>query len=136
VLTSTKLPDTAFSTNRYTACPCIRHADGYYYVLYLERRSPRHYFETHVTCSNNLRNWEISAANTALRADGLSEGINASDPKLVQCDGKTRLYLTVGHQLTWMNMKRAVYPGSLDEFLQSWHKQPGVPDWEAAARPR
>ncbi|MCA9444568.1 MAG: hypothetical protein KC964_27525, partial [Candidatus Omnitrophica bacterium] len=58
-----KLPDCGFGTNRYTACPCIRYFDGYYYVLYLESRSPRRYYEAYVTRSKDLKTWEVSSAN-------------------------------------------------------------------------
>ncbi len=50
--TWTKLPDATFGTDRYTACPTIRCADGYYYVFYLEHRTPRWFFETYVTRSS------------------------------------------------------------------------------------
>lgn len=129
----TKLPEATFGTNRYTACPCVRYARGWYYVLYLEQRSPRHVFETYITRSKDLRHWELSAANPVLRAEGLDEGINASDPELVEVAGKTLVYFAVGDQLTWANIKRATYPGKLADFLESWYKTPGIPDWGCAA---
>jgi len=124
----TRLPQATFGTNRYTACPCLRYSDGYYYVLYLERRSPRHYFETYITRSPDLKHWELSSANPVLAPEGLDEGVNASDPELIELDGKTYLYYAVGDQLTWMNIKRATYPGLLSEFLSSWYTAPGIPD--------
>lgn len=123
-----KLPNAGFGTNRYTACPCIRYVDGYYYVLYLERRHPRHVFETYITRSKDLKSWELSSANPVLSAKEIDEGINASDPDLVQWNGKTYLYYAVGDQLTWMNMKRGIYLGTEKEFFKSWYKQPGIPD--------
>ena len=125
----TKLPDATFGTDRYTACPCIRYANGYYYVLYLEHRTPRWWFETYITRSPDLKHWELSSANPVLRPEGLDEGVNASDPDLVEWKGKTYLYYATGDQQTWCNVKRAVYPGHLDKFLESWFKQPGVTDW-------
>ena len=130
----TKLPESTFGTNRYTACPCLRYAGGYYYVLYLEHRTPRWFFETYITRSKDLRHWELSAANPVLTPDDLDEGINASDPELVEFEGKTYVYYAVGDQLTWMNTKRVTYPGSLRRFLESWFKTPGIPDWGAATR--
>ena len=129
----TKLPEATFGTNRYTACPCVRYAGGYYYVLYLEHRTPRHFFETYITRSKDLRHWELSAANPVLTPADLEEGINASDPELVEFGGKTYVYYAVGDQLTWMNLKRAVYPGTLQAFLESWYATPGIPDWGTAA---
>jgi alpha-L-fucosidase len=125
----TKIPEATFGTNRYTACPCIRYANGYYYVLYLEHRTPRWRFETYITRSRDLKHWELSSANPVLAVDDIDEGINASDPDLVEFEGKTYLYYAVGDQLSWMNVKRVVYPGSLAKFLASWYKKPGIPDW-------
>jgi hypothetical protein len=125
----TRLPEATFGTNRYAACPCVRYANGYYYALYLEARAPRHYFETYITRSVDLVHWELSAANPVLIPDEIDDGINASDPELVEIDGQTWVYYCVGDQLTWMNVKRALYPGSLPEFLESWYTNPGIPDW-------
>jgi hypothetical protein len=130
----TKLPRATFGTNRYTACPCIRYVGGYYYVLYLEHRTPRHVFQTYITRSRDLEGWEISSANPVLIAADLDEGINASDPEIIEYDGVTYVYYSVGDQLTWMNVKRAVYPGQMREFFEFWYKQPGIPDWGSVGR--
>lgn len=126
--TWTTLPEATFGTNRYTACPEIHYSKGYYYVLYLENRKPRHYFETYVTRSADLKHWELSSANPVLSPQGLDEGINASDPALVEFEGKTHVYFSVGDQLTWMNVKGGVFPGTADEFFARWYKQPGIVD--------
>ncbi len=124
----TKLPNAIFGTNRYTACPCIRYVNGYYYVLYLEHRSPRHYFETYITRSKDLISWELSSANPVLRPLDIDDGINASDPEIIELNGKTYVYYAVGDQLTWMNIKRGVYPYPLADFFEQWYKQPGIKD--------
>ena len=129
----TKIPESTFGMNRYTACPCIRYANGYYYVLYLEQRTPRWVFETYITRSRDLKHWELSVANPVLVAEDLDEGINASDPELLELDGNTYVYYAVGDQLSSMNVKRVVYPGPLAEFLESWYNKPGIPDWGAAS---
>ncbi len=134
LLNWSKIPEATFGTNRYTACPCIRYSKGFYYVLYLEHRSPRWWFETYITRSSDLHHWILSSANPVLRPEGLDEGINASDPDLVEWKGQTLLYFAVGDQQTWMNIKRAVYPGNIDQFLSSWYKIPGIPDWGSVVR--
>lgn len=126
--TWTKLPEATFGTNRYTACPFITYANGFYYVLYLERREPRWFFETFITRSKDLKGWERSAANPVLSPAALQEGINVSDPDLIEQDGKTRLYYAAGDQLTWMNILWAEYDGPLSRFLESWYATPGIPD--------
>ncbi|MCC6443512.1 MAG: hypothetical protein IT210_08650 [Armatimonadetes bacterium] len=124
-----KLPESTFGTNRYTACPCIRYAGGYYYVMYAEHRAPRHFYETYITRSKDLRHWELSSANPVLRAEGVDEGINNSDPEIVEFEGKTYLYFAVGDQLTWMKLKRAVYPGPMKRFFADYFKTPAIPDY-------
>jgi hypothetical protein len=124
----TKLPQATFGTNRYTACPCIRYVRGYYYVLYLEQRSPQWLFETYITRSKDLIHWELSAANPVIRPEGLDEGIDASDPDIVEWHGKTRIYFAVGDQRTWANIKQATWPGRLADFFASWYSTPGIPD--------
>ena len=124
----TKLPEAIFGTDRYTACPSVRYADGWYYVLYLEQRFPRHYFVTYITRSKDLKTWERSSANPVLIPSGIDDGVNASDPESIEFQGKTYLYYAVGDQLTWMNVKRAAYPGSMTQFFKSWYKNPGIPD--------
>ncbi len=128
-----KIPEAVFGTDRYAACPCLRWADGYYYMLYLEHRAPRHCYETYITRSPDLRHWETSVANPVLRAEGTDEGINASDPELIEWEGRTYVYFAVGDQLTWMDIKRAVYAGPLAQFLAAWFAQPGIPDPGTAA---
>jgi len=46
---------------------------------------------------------------------------------LVEFGGRTYLYYAVGDQLTWMNIKRAAYDGSMNDLLKSWFLTPGIP---------
>ncbi|HOZ49240.1 MAG TPA: hypothetical protein PLO37_16170 [Candidatus Hydrogenedentes bacterium] len=126
--TWSKRPDATFGTNRYTACPCVKYVNGYYYVLYLEHRAPLHRYETYVTRSKDLETWELSAANPVLAPTGLDEGINASDPEIIERGGKVHVYFAVGDQLTWMNIKRGEFTGTLDAFFERWYVQPGIRD--------
>lgn len=132
--TWTKRPEATFGTNRYTACPFITFADGYYYVLYLERQEPLWLFETWITRSRNLTGWELSAANPVLSPAALGEGINVSDPDLIEHEGKTRLYYAAGDQLKWMNIQWAQFEGTLAQFLQHWYEAPGVADCGVPAK--
>ncbi len=118
----TKVPDVVFGTDRYTACPCIRYVNGSYYMMYLERHPPRWYFTTYVARSKDLATWELSPANPVLAPDGDDEGINASDPDIVEFGGKTYLYYNVGDQRTWGNVKRAVYDGSMRTFFEAYFR--------------
>jgi len=122
-----KQPDALLGSDRYAACPCIRYADGWYYVLYLEHRTPRWRFETYIARSRDLKRWELSPANPVLSPTALDDGINASDPDIVEHKGKTLLYYSVGDQLSWMNIKRAEYPIRLGTWLKGWFRDGGVP---------
>ena len=124
----TRQPEAIFGTDRYTACPCVQYAHGYYYVLYTENRSPGHYYQTYITRSKDLKTWERSSANPVLIPREIDDGINASDPDVIEYQGKTYVYYAVGDQLTWMNIKRGIYPGTLAEYLESWYNHPGIPD--------
>lgn len=115
-----KVPEVVFAPDRYAACPTIRYADGSYYLLYLERRAPRWFFETYIARSADLQAWALSRHNPVISPSGSDEGINASDPDLFAFGGKAYLYYAVGDQRTWMNVKRAVFEGSEHEFLESW----------------
>jgi hypothetical protein len=115
----TRLPDCIFGKDRYAACPCLRFVNGYYYLLYLEHRTPRWFFETYLARSKDLKSWELSPANPVL-TPGLNDGINASDPDVIEFEGKTYLYFSVGDQRTWSKLKRGKYPGSLSEFFLNY----------------
>ncbi len=118
--TWTKRPDAVFGKDRYTACPCIRYANGKYYLMYLEHRTPRWFFEEYIARSTNLVSWELSTLNPILTVEDIKEGINASDVDVVEFGGKSHIYYAVGDQLTWMNIQRLTYPGSLTEYLERW----------------
>lgn len=117
--TWTKLPGVVFGTDRYTACPCIRFVSGRYYLMYLEHRTPRWFFETWLARSDNLKDWELAPGNPVLTPMP-DEGINASDPDIVEFDGKTLLYYSVGDQRTWMKIKRGAYTGGMQPFFESF----------------
>jgi len=114
----TKLPD-VFGADHYVACPCIRYVNGTYYVLYTEQRTPRWFFETYLARSKDLKSWELSSANPVL-TPGLNDGVNASDPDIIEFKGKTYLYYSVGDQHTWSKLRRAVADVPLAKFFDSY----------------
>lgn len=112
-----KVDGVVFAPERYAACPCIRYLDGWYYLLYTEHRTPRWFFETWLARSRDLRTWELAPRNPVLTPDLQDEGINTSDPDIIEVNGKTLLYYAVGDQMTWMNIKRAVFDGDMKTFF-------------------
>ncbi len=123
-----KQPDAVFGTDRYAACPCIRYANGWYYQMYLEHPDRRWWFETYIARSRDLRTWEQSSMNPVIRPSELDDGINASDPEIIEHNGRTWLYYAVGDQRTWMNIKRIPFDGNLATFFESWFTAPAVPE--------
>lgn len=120
LMTWTKVPNSVFGEDRYTACPCIRYANGYYYMIYLEHRTPRWTFESYIARSEDLVNWQLGDANPVLTANLDDEGVNASDVDILEWDGKTYFYYNVGDQMTWGKVKRAVYEGPARELFASY----------------
>jgi beta-xylosidase len=112
----TRKSEAVFGADRYAACPCLRYVNGDYYLLYLEHRTPRWFFETYLARSKDLITWELSPASPLL-TPGLDDGVNASDPDLIEFRGQTYLYYSVGDQRTWSKLKRAFFPGPMAEFL-------------------
>lgn len=117
-----KVPGAVFGTDRYTACPCIRYVNGRHYLLYLEQRTPRWFFETYIARSDDLTAWEVSPSNPVLSPKGIDDGINASDPDVIEFGGKTLVYYAVGDQRTWMNIKRKEYAGTPQDLFESYFR--------------
>jgi len=122
----TKVPEVVFGKDRYAACPCIRFVDGYFYLMYLEHRTPRWFFETCLARSKDLKDWEISPTNPLITPEA-GEDINTSDPDIVEFQGKTYLYYSIGDQKTWAKVKRAIFPGSMGAFFKSRFQHPQRP---------
>ena len=120
LMTWEKVPGAIFGTDRYTACPCIRYTDGQFYMIYLEHRTPRWFFESFIARSRDLVAWEVGKADPVLTPDLDDEGINASDVDVLEWEGKTYLYYNVGDQMTWGNVKRAVYDGPAGKLFASY----------------
>ena len=131
--TWTKLPEAIYGADRYTACPALRYAGGYYYMLYLEHlKRPKRWFETWLTRSKDLITWEDAPRRPVIAPDpdqdvhpDHPEGgkeCNASDPDLVEWQGKTRVYFTGGDQHWGGNLQYAEFDGSMQEFFESYYK--------------
>jgi hypothetical protein len=130
-----KVPGLAFTgeKNEYSACPVIRYFAPYYYVIYLHGAIPGHNgWVSFLARSKDLAIWQLSSKNPILEA-GEGEGKNASDVDLIELDGKTCLHYATGDQATWSDLKRAVYPGPMREFFESYFPE-GVATTEVSAR--
>jgi len=127
-----------FTKERYSACPSIRHFDGWFYMTYLEARpGPR--YETYIVRSKDLIRWEASPLNPILVAsDGdkaianpnLTDGQrkliagavdrNNSDVDFCEYRGKTIITYSWGNQQGTEFLAGAVYEGTLASFLKGY----------------
>jgi hypothetical protein len=114
-----RIPGAVYGADRYTACPAIRYVDGWYYLFYLEQRSPRWWFEMCVTRSRDLVSWEQSPKNPVLAPEDC-ELCNASDIDLVEYDGKVAAYYCYGNQRGMGCATSALYDGSMKDFVNSY----------------
>ncbi len=113
------------SGKEYSACPVIRYFKPYYYAIYLHAAIPGHNgWVSFLARSKDLAAWQLSPKNPILEA-GEGEGCNNSDVDLIEIDGKTYVYYGTGDQQTWLELKRAVYPGPMKEFLESYFPEGG-----------
>jgi alpha-L-fucosidase len=115
----TKVTDIVYGKDRYTACPCIRYIDGYYYMMYIEKVKTKGW-HTYLSRSKDLNIWEPSPSNPVL-SPGPNEGNNNSDPDIVEFEGKVYLYYFTGDQHTWGYLKRVIFNGGLHKFFKSFY---------------
>jgi len=132
------LPDDAsYTKDRYNACPALRYADGWYYMICLERL-PCVRYAPYIYRTRNFFDWEVGFHNpmmmwsdedrvpkegcsfTEEELDILKNGlnINCSDIDLMEIDGKTHIYYANGDQMTYSFLCEAVYDGPLNQFLK------------------
>ncbi|MDO5553335.1 MAG: hypothetical protein Q4G68_06200 [Planctomycetia bacterium] len=117
----TKIPNIAFAgpdQKSYSACPVIRYFAPWYYVIYL--RADNGTYVSDLVRSKDLITWEASPNNPVLKATP-EEGINNSDVDLFQWQGETILFYATGNQQTWTDVRKAVYPGPMKEFFESYY---------------
>jgi len=126
-------------TAEQTACgnPCIRYLVPYYYVVYGAWRwkGPGVWYEyelaetkyiTLVARSKDLKIWELSPTKYPMLDPSPGEGINNTDADLFEFQGNTYVYYATGNQQEWANIRVAMHPGPMKEFLESYFPE-GVP---------
>lgn len=98
----------SYSRDRYTACPCIRYTDGFYYMIYLES-APCHRWIPYIVRTRDFKDFELGLTNpvmwpddddkivihperfTAEEIDYIQTAINCNDSDFDMCEynGKT-----------------------------------------------
>ncbi|MDP6125779.1 MAG: hypothetical protein QGH20_08495 [Candidatus Latescibacteria bacterium] len=112
-----------YGTDRYTACPSLRFLDGYFYMWYLEKRGGHlsqgdddWFFETFLTRSQDLLDWQQSPANPIL-TPAPSEDINNSDIDFCEFEESMIIYYSWGSQRGEENLAHASYDGTLISWI-------------------
>lgn len=131
--------DYSFSRERYTACPCIRFHDGFYYLICLHA-APYHRWVPYIVRSTDLKDFEVGVVNPIMWPDqddkivinpdrftkeelGYIENsvdCNNSDIDMCEIDGKTLITYSWGNQLGKEFLALAQFDGTEKEFLESF----------------
>ncbi len=136
------LPDDAsYTAARYNACPALRYANGWYYMICLEalpcaRYAPyiyrtRNFYDWQVGFHNPIMMWSdedrtpapgssFTPEQLTLLQTGLN--INCSDIDLLEQEGKTHIYYANGDQMTYSFLCEAVYDGPMTQFLEHFFR--------------
>mgnify|MGYP003312864461 CR=1 FL=1 len=131
----------SYTAARYNACPVLRFANGYFYMICLEA-FPCARYAPYIYRTKNFLDWEVGFHNpimmwgdddrkvkpgchlTAQETDMLENrlNINCSDLDLIEQDGKTRIFYANGDQLSYSFLCEAEYDGPLTQFLEHFFK--------------
>ena len=129
----------SYTRDRYSACPCIRYVDGFYYMIYLEG-APCHRWIPYIVRSRDLREFELGVINPVMWPDDGDKQVicperfsaeeldyiehavdcNNSDFDLCYYEGKTRIVYSWGNQYGKEFLALAEYDGTVEEFLKSF----------------
>ena len=136
------MPDEcSYTPQRYNACPAIRYANGWYYMICLEVL-PCYRYASYIYRTQNFLDWQVGFHNPIMMFGDddrkVKEGceltdeemellqtglnINNSDIDLFEFEGKTKIYYANGDQMSYSFLCEAEYDGPLDEFLEAFFK--------------
>jgi len=128
-----------YTRERYSACPCIRYFDGYYYIIYLEG-APLHRWLPYIVRSRDLVDFEAGLTNPIFFPDADDKKVinperfspeeleyiagavdcNNSDFDMCEFEGKTVITYSWGNQFGKEFLALAEYDGTNEEFLKSF----------------
>lgn len=125
------VPNAIYGTDRYVGGPSMYFVNGFFYVLYLEQR--KGFYETRVTRSRDLVSWEDAPDDRPFLTPDMTYKtnpelypevveINASDPEMIERDGKVWVWWNGGNQAGCSDLKFAEYDGSMQTLLESFFK--------------
>ncbi len=128
-----------YSRERYTACPVIRYAQGYYYIICLEI-APHHRCVPYIARTRDFADYELGVTNPVMWFDDedkklydpghftpaqqqeIATAVNCNNSDLDLCEyrGKTVILYSWGNQYGREYLALAEYDGGMTEFLQSF----------------
>lgn len=128
-----------YTRERYSACPCIRYFDGYYYIIYLEG-APLERWLPYIVRSRDLVDFEAGLTNPIFWPDADDKKVinperftpeelhyianavdcNNSDFDMCEFEGKTVITYSWGNQHGKEFLALAEYDGTNEEFLKSF----------------
>ena len=129
----------SYCRDRYTACPCLRYYDGWYYIICLESM-PMHRWVPYIARSRDLRDFELGVINPVMwfdnddkkvicperfapeELDYIAHAVNCNNSDFDMCDyqGKTVITYSWGNQYGKEFLALAEYDGTQEEFLKSF----------------
>lgn len=129
----------SYCRDRYTACPCLRYYDGYYYIICLEQL-PFHRWVPYIARGRDLRDFEMGVVNpvmwfddkdktvihperfTAEQLEYLANAVDCNNSDFDMCDynGKAVIVYSWGNQYGKEFLALAEYDGTQEEFVKSF----------------
>ncbi len=102
-----------------SACPMLKYVDGWFYMFSLgdngKSEGPR--YETFVTRSRDLINFEDSSIAVLSTQNRTDEGNNNSDLDAIEFNGQLIIVYGAGDQTTWGVMKHGIFKGNMYQFV-------------------
>lgn len=129
----------SYCRDRYTACPCLRYYDGYYYIICLEQL-PFHRWVPYIARGRDLRDFEMGVVNpvmwfddkdkavihperfTSKQLEYLANAVDCNNSDFDMCDynGKAVIVYSWGNQYGKEFLALAEYDGTQEEFVKSF----------------
>ncbi len=129
----------SYTRDRYSACPCLRYFDGYYYMIYLEG-APCFRWIPYIVRTRDFKEFELGMTNPVMWPDKDDKKVirperftaeeldyiehaadnNNSDFDMCYYNGKTVITYSWGNQLGKEFLALAEYDGTEEEFCKSF----------------
>ena len=118
-----------FGNKYYVAAPNLKYINGYYYLWFLRDLAPKHnpqcknchQYVTDIARSKDFQHWDIATKH--FLEPEVGEGINTSDVRLTDYQGKAYVFYGIGDQATWAKLKYATANVSMSKLVSSYFEK-------------